>query len=66
MISITILLKRILRLNCCLLTQTVLLMKYNQKMFMKSFLSGKIFLTLVTIQKIQSFLMMLIRKLLAK
>ena len=44
-------------LNCCLLTQTALLIKSNQKMFMKMFLSGKIFLTLVIIQKIQSFLM---------
>ena len=49
-----------------LLTQTVLLMKYNQKIYMKSFLSGKIWLTLVTIQKVQSFLMRLIKKLLEK
>ena len=35
-------------------------------MFMKSFLSGKICLTFVTIQKIQSFWMRLIRKLLVK
>ena len=40
-------------LNCYLLTQTVLLMKQNQKMFMKNFLSIDICLTLVTIQKIQ-------------
>ena len=33
---------------------------------MKSFLSGKIYLTLVIIQKIQSFLMRLTKKLLAK
>ena len=33
---------------------------------MKNFLNGKICLTLVTIQKIQSFLMRLIKKLLAK
>ena len=32
-------------------------------MFMMSFLSGKVCLTLVTIQKIQSFLMRLIKKL---
>ena len=44
----------------------VLLMKENQKMFMKNFLGVKICLTLVTIQKIQSFLMRLIKKLLAK
>ena len=30
-------------------------MKYNQKMFMKTFLNGKICLTLIIIQKIQSF-----------
>ena len=33
----------------------------NQKMFTKSFLSGKICLTLVIIQNIQSFLMRLIK-----
>ena len=49
-------------LNCCLLTHIVLLMKE----FIKSFLSGKICLTLVTIEKIQIFLMRLIKKLLAK
>ena len=38
----------------------------NQEMFMKSFLNGKTCLTLVIIQKIQSFLMKLIKKLLAK
>ena len=38
----------------------------NQMMFMKSFLSTSIYLTLVTITKIQSFLMRLIRKLLVK
>ena len=32
----------------------------NQKMFMKNFLSGKFYLTLLIIQKIQSFLMRLI------
>ena len=47
--------KNNLMLNCYLLTPTVLLMKQNQKMFMKNFLSGKIYLTLVVIQKIQSF-----------
>ena len=35
-------------------------------MFMKNFLSGKICLTLVIIQKIQSFLMRLVKKLLGK
>ena len=53
MTSITTLLKNTLTLNCYLLTQTVLLMKQNQKMFMKNFLSIDICLTLVTIQKIQ-------------
>ena len=35
-------------------------------MFMKNFLGGKICLTLVIIQKVQTFLMRLIKKLLAK
>ena len=34
--------KKILILNCCLLTQTLLLMKLNQKIFMKNFLSTNI------------------------
>ena len=38
----------------------------NQKMFMKNFLSGKICLTLVIIQTIQSFLMRLIKTLFGK
>ena len=38
----------------------------DQKIFMKNFLSAKICLNLVIIQKIQSFLMKLIKKLLAK
>ena len=38
--------KNILVLNCYLLTQTVLRMKSNQKMFMKKFLSTSIDLTL--------------------
>ena len=38
----------------------------DTEMFMKNFLSGKICLTLVIIQKIQSFLMRLIKKLLVK
>ena len=40
--------------------------KKNQKMFMKNFLNRKIYLTLVIIQKIQSFLMRLIKTLLVK
>ena len=38
----------------------------NQKMFMKNFLSTNTCLILVTIQKIQRFLMRLIKNLLAK
>ena len=38
--------KSILMLNYYLLTQTVLRMKSNQKMFMKKFLSTSIYLTL--------------------
>ena len=38
----------------------------NQKIFMKSFLDGNICLTLVTFEKIQIFLMRLIKKLLEK
>ena len=34
--------KKNLMLNCYLLTQTVLFMKENQKMFIKNFLGGKI------------------------
>ena len=49
--------KKNFMLNCYLLTRTILLMKLNQKMFMKNFISGKIYLTSVIIQKIQSFLM---------
>ena len=55
--------KKNLMLNCYLLTQTVLL---YEELFMKNFLSGKICLNLVIIQKIQGFLMRLIKKLLVK
>ena len=41
MIFITTLFKKNLMLNCYLLTQTVLLMKQNQKMFMKNFCKWK-------------------------
>ena len=58
--------KNTLTLNCYLLTQTLLLMKQNQKMFRKNFLSTSICLTLVHIRKIQSFLMRLMKKLLVK
>ena len=55
MILITTLLKNTLTLNCYLLTQTVLRMKSNQKMFMKNFLSTSICLTLEIAQKTQKF-----------
>ena len=58
--------KKNLGVELLFLTQTALLMKQNQKMFMRNFLSGKICLTSVIIQKIQSFLMRLIKKLLVK
>ena len=61
MTSIGALSKNTLTMNCYLLTQTVLLMKKNQKIFMKSFLSTNICLVSVTIQKIQKFLMRLIK-----
>ena len=57
--------KKMLMLNCYLLSQKVLLMKQNQKILMKSFLNEKICLTLVTIQKMESFLVRQIKKLLA-
>ena len=40
--------------------------RYQYKIFMKNFLSGKNYLTLVIFQKIQSLLMRLIKKLLVK
>ena len=43
-----------------------LVYEIKSEMFVKSFLSGKICLSLVIIQKIQSFLMRLMKKLLAK
>ena len=49
-----------------LFTDTVLLMKQNQKRFMKNFLSTNICLILLTVQRIQNFLMRLIKKLLVK
>ena len=45
--SITTLLKNTLTLNCYLLIRTVWLIKSNQKMLMKNFLSTNIYLTLV-------------------
>ena len=49
-----------------LFTDTDSLTKENQKIFMKNFSSAKIYLTLVITQKIQGFLMVLIKKLLVK
>ena len=57
MISITTLLENTLMLNCYLLTQTV-----SRMMFMKNFLSTNTCLILVTIQRIQSFFMRVIKK----
>ena len=62
MTSITPLLRKNLTLYCYLLTQTVFLMK----MFMNKFLSTNIYLTLVTIQNIQSLLIRLLKKLLVE
>ena len=59
-------LKTILTLKYYLLTQTASRTKENQKIFMKNFSSAKIYLTLVITQKIQGFLMVLIKKLLVK
>ena len=47
-------------------TENLTVISENQKMFTKKFLIGKICLTLVIIQKIQSFLMRLIKGLLVK
>ena len=58
--------KNTLMLNCCLLTQTVLPMKSNQKMFIKNFLSASICLTLEIFQKTQSFMIVKIKWSLAK
>ena len=51
MTFITTLLKNILRLNGCLLTQTALPIKSNQKMFTKNFWNINICLTLAISQK---------------
>ena len=69
MIFITILFTKILMLNCYLLTQTVLLMKYEnvyEELFKWKDLFDLDLFILVIIPKIQSFLMRLIKKLLAK
>ena len=41
-------------------------MKKNQRMFIKNFISGKTCLTLVIIQKIQRFMMILIKNVIGK
>ena len=51
MTFITTLLKKTLMLNCCLLTETALPMKSNQKMFIKIFLNTNFYLTLAVFQK---------------
>ena len=62
---IATLLKDILVLKSYLLTQTVLRMKSNLKMFMNNLLSTNTCLILVTTRKIQRFLIRLTKKLLA-
>ena len=58
--------KDFLILSCYLLTQTVLPMKSNQKMFMNNFLSTNIYLTLAIIQKTQTFIIVKMKWSLAK
>ena len=53
-------------LNCCLLIETVQSMKLKQEMFMKIFMKTKICLISVTIHRIQSSLILLIKKLFGK
>ena len=62
MTSITTLLKKILMLDCNLLTQTVLIMKLNQKMFMKNTNTCLTFVNIIN----QNFLIQLTTKLLPK
>ena len=62
MTSITTLLKKILMLDCNLLTQTVLIMKLNQKMFMKNTNPCLTFVNIIN----QNFLIQLTTKLLPK
>ena len=64
MTSNTTLFKKVL--NCYLLTQTVSLMKSNQKMFMKNFLNTNICLTVAIFQKDLSFMIIKIKWSLAK
>ena len=52
--------------NCYLQTQTVYFMKLKQNVFMKIFLNIRVYLILVTIHRIQSFLIMLIKRLSVK
>ena len=62
MIFFTILLKKI-NAELLFIDTDSLTYEIKSKNFMKNFLSGKIYLTLVIIQKIQGFLMILIKKL---
>ena len=67
MVLIIILFKRILMMNCYLLTDTdSLTYEIKSKNVYEEFLSGNIYLTLVIIQKIQSFLIRLTKTLLVK
>ena len=67
MVLIIILFKRILMMKCYLLTDTdSLTYEIKSKNVYEEFLSGNIYLTLVIIQKIQSFLIRLTKTLLVK
>ena len=66
MIFITILLKRNFNTELLFTDTDSVIYKIKSEKFMKNFSNGKICLTLVITQKIQSFLMRLIKKLLVK
>ena len=58
--------KQNMMLNCYLQTQTVYFMKLKQSVFVKILLNIRVYLILVTIHRIQSFLIMLIKRLSVK
>ena len=64
MISITIFIKKSFYAELSFTDTDTLTYEIKSEILMKNFLSGKICFTLVIIQKIQSFLMGLIKKLL--
>ena len=66
MTSITIFIKKSFYAELSFTDTDALTYEIKSEILMKNFLSGKICLTLVIIQKIQSFLMGLIKKLLGK